>query len=178
VLSPLKRPVLFSDHHVLPTSTQAEDNHPRSQTVHVFCRTRWCPSEKSSGVWSSLVVLSRLFWLVQRHLVPSIPPLPAKNPLARFRPAFLDRRRRLLQYWLASILLHPEIGGVDVVKEWVINWRGQNWNKIAFDCVDFCPFMVSSIRVGGSDNCQHSYTWSIAPMLLNWFHDTHHRRCP
>ncbi|KAF5354117.1 hypothetical protein D9756_006888 [Leucocoprinus leucothites] len=56
-----------------------------------------------------------------RHLLPSIPPLPPKNPLARFRPAFLDRRRRLLQYWLASILLHPEIGGVDVVKKWVIH---------------------------------------------------------
>lgn len=56
-----------------------------------------------------------------RHLVLSIPPLPPKNPLSRFRPAFLDRRRRLLQYWLANILLHPEIGGVDVVKKWVIN---------------------------------------------------------
>ncbi|KAF9444717.1 hypothetical protein P691DRAFT_324048 [Macrolepiota fuliginosa MF-IS2] len=55
-----------------------------------------------------------------RHLTPSIPPLPPKNLLARFRPAFLDRRRRLLQYWLASILLHPEIGGTQVVKKWVI----------------------------------------------------------
>lgn len=65
--------------------------------------------------------LPRLFRLFQRHLVLSIPPLPPKNPLSRFRPAFLDRRRRLLQYWLANILLHPEIGGVDVVKKWVIN---------------------------------------------------------
>ncbi|KAJ3565534.1 hypothetical protein NP233_g7570 [Leucocoprinus birnbaumii] len=56
-----------------------------------------------------------------RHLTPSIPPLPPKNPLARFRPAFLDRRRRLLQFWLANVLLHPEIGGVEVVKKWVID---------------------------------------------------------
>ncbi|EKM75456.1 hypothetical protein AGABI1DRAFT_123205 [Agaricus bisporus var. burnettii JB137-S8] len=55
-----------------------------------------------------------------RHLLPSIPILPPKNPLARFRPAFLDHRRRLLQYWLANVLLHPEVGGSEVVKKWVI----------------------------------------------------------
>lgn len=54
------------------------------------------------------------------HLARFIPPLPPKNPLARFRSAFLDRRRRLLQYWLANVLLHPEIGGNEVVKKWVI----------------------------------------------------------
>ncbi|TFK33635.1 Phox homologous domain-containing protein [Crucibulum laeve] len=54
-----------------------------------------------------------------RSLVPSLPTLPPKAPLARFRPAFLDRRRRLLQFWLASVLLHPEIGASDAARAWV-----------------------------------------------------------
>jgi len=28
----------------------------------------------------------------------------------------VDRRRRLLQYWLASVLLHPELGGSKLVR--------------------------------------------------------------
>lgn len=53
-------------------------------------------------------------------LLPLLPPLPPKAALARFRPAFLDNRRKLLQFWLASILLHPELGGRDVVRSWVL----------------------------------------------------------
>lgn len=40
--------------------------------------------------------------------------------IARFRPAFLEKRRRLLQQWLASILLHPDLGGTVHVKQWVM----------------------------------------------------------
>jgi len=53
-------------------------------------------------------------------LLPSLPTLPPKAALARFRPAFLDGRRKLLQFWLASVLLHPELGGRDVVRSWVL----------------------------------------------------------
>ncbi|KIL60513.1 hypothetical protein M378DRAFT_187763 [Amanita muscaria Koide BX008] len=55
------------------------------------------------------------------HLIPSIPPLPPKSPFSRFRPAFLDRRRRYLQYWLSSVLLHPDIGASMAVKTWVMD---------------------------------------------------------
>ncbi|KAI0351879.1 Phox-like protein [Trametes cingulata] len=54
----------------------------------------------------------------QQSYVPSLPP---KAPLAKFRPSFLDRRRRLLQHWLSAILLHPEIGGCQAVREWVMD---------------------------------------------------------
>ncbi|KAI0751383.1 Phox-like protein [Daedaleopsis nitida] len=50
-----------------------------------------------------------------------IPSLPPKHPFAKFRPTFLDRRRRLLQHWLAAILLHPEIGSCQAVREWVMD---------------------------------------------------------
>ncbi|PFH49840.1 hypothetical protein AMATHDRAFT_146695 [Amanita thiersii Skay4041] len=55
-----------------------------------------------------------------RYLLPSIPPLPPKAPFSRFRPAFLDHRRRQLQYWLSAVLLHPEIGASKAVKTWVM----------------------------------------------------------
>lgn len=54
----------------------------------------------------------------QQSYIPSLPP---KAPLAKFRPAFLDRRRRLLQHWLSAILLHPEMGGCQAVREWVMD---------------------------------------------------------
>ncbi|KAG6890038.1 hypothetical protein C0995_012495 [Termitomyces sp. Mi166 len=54
----------------------------------------------------------------QRHFVPALPP---KSPLSRYRPAFLDRRRRLLQSWLAAVLLHPDVGGSKAVRVWVMN---------------------------------------------------------
>lgn len=55
-----------------------------------------------------------------RRLRSLIPPLPPKAPFARFRPAFLDQRRRKLQFYLASILLNPEVGGEECVRRWVI----------------------------------------------------------
>jgi hypothetical protein len=39
---------------------------------------------------------------------------------ARYRLAFLEKRRRLLQQWLTTILLHPDIGGTSIVKQWVV----------------------------------------------------------
>jgi len=57
---------------------------------------------------------------VPRQLLPNIPPLPPKASLARFRPTFLDNRRRRLQFWLASVLLHPEIGATAAAREWVM----------------------------------------------------------
>ncbi|KAH9931914.1 Phox homologous domain-containing protein [Fomitopsis serialis] len=50
-----------------------------------------------------------------------ISPLPPKSPLSKFRPSFLDQRRRLLQHWLSSILLHPDIGGCEILREWVMD---------------------------------------------------------
>lgn len=54
----------------------------------------------------------------QHHSVPHLPP---KTPWAKFRPTFLDHRRRLLQHWLSAVLLHPEIGGCQAIREWVMN---------------------------------------------------------
>ncbi|KAG2144535.1 Phox homologous domain-containing protein [Suillus clintonianus] len=54
----------------------------------------------------------------QHHFIPALPP---KSPFSRYRAAFLDRRRRQLQYWLSAVLLHPEIGACQAVRWWVMD---------------------------------------------------------
>lgn len=66
----------------------------------------------------------RLRHLLMRSLKPNlhvyVPRLPPKSPLARYRPVFLDRRRVALQSWLRNVVLHPEIGGCLVLRQWVM----------------------------------------------------------
>ncbi|EUC60856.1 phox-like protein [Rhizoctonia solani AG-3 Rhs1AP] len=54
------------------------------------------------------------------HVVHNIPALPPKNAFAKYRSAFLDARRRKLQTWLATVLMHPDIGGCPTVREWIL----------------------------------------------------------
>ncbi|KAJ7181544.1 hypothetical protein C8R43DRAFT_969499 [Mycena crocata] len=54
----------------------------------------------------------------QRSFVPELPP---RAPLARYRSAFLSRRRIALEHWLAAVLLHPDVGGCEAVRRWVMN---------------------------------------------------------
>ncbi|KZT32905.1 Phox-like protein [Sistotremastrum suecicum HHB10207 ss-3] len=56
---------------------------------------------------------------VPPHLRVMIPPLPPKSPLSKFRQTFLATRRQELECWLAFILLHPDLGGRQEVKNWV-----------------------------------------------------------
>ncbi|KAF7327178.1 PX domain protein [Mycena kentingensis (nom. inval.)] len=53
-----------------------------------------------------------------RAVVPSLPP---KAPLARYRAAFLARRRRGLEHWLAAVLLHPDVGGCEAARRWIVS---------------------------------------------------------
>jgi len=50
----------------------------------------------------------------------SIPRLPPKAPLAKYRPAFLEKRRKMLQTWLLAVLLHPDIGSCPAVRDWLL----------------------------------------------------------
>ncbi|KAJ7439769.1 Phox homologous domain-containing protein [Mycena latifolia] len=50
-----------------------------------------------------------------------VPELPPKAPLARYRSAFLARRRLALEHWLAAVLLHPDLGGCEAVRHWVMS---------------------------------------------------------
>ncbi|KZW01167.1 hypothetical protein EXIGLDRAFT_638467 [Exidia glandulosa HHB12029] len=56
-----------------------------------------------------------------RHMHAAIPRLPPKNPLAKHRPAFLERRRKMLQAWLLAVLLHPVLGGTETARAWVLD---------------------------------------------------------
>jgi len=56
-----------------------------------------------------------------RHQQEYVPRLPPKAPFARYRPVFLDHRRRQLEYWLSAVLLHPDVGASKAVRQWIMN---------------------------------------------------------
>jgi len=51
----------------------------------------------------------------------SLPPLPPKSLIYRFRPEFLEKRRAGLAYFLNCILLNPEYAGSAVLKEFIFS---------------------------------------------------------
>ncbi|CAK5269101.1 unnamed protein product, partial [Mycena citricolor] len=69
------------------------------------------------GAISNFVVSS---FTTQPNSRAHLPALPPKSPFSRYRAAFLARRRRALEAWLCSVLLHPDIGGSLAVRKWVV----------------------------------------------------------
>ncbi|KAF1975285.1 Phox-like protein [Bimuria novae-zelandiae CBS 107.79] len=53
------------------------------------------------------------------HSVGSMPPLPPKSVVSRFRSKFLEKRRVGLAHFLNCILLNPEFAGSPVLKEFL-----------------------------------------------------------
>ncbi|CEJ85268.1 Putative PX domain-containing protein [[Torrubiella] hemipterigena] len=51
----------------------------------------------------------------------TIPSLPPKSMVSKFRPKFLEKRRAGLQYFLHCIMLNPEFSGSPVVKEFLFS---------------------------------------------------------
>ncbi|GHJ84078.1 hypothetical protein NliqN6_0480 [Naganishia liquefaciens] len=51
----------------------------------------------------------------------SLPPLPPKNRLSKFEPTYLGKRQVKLQFWLKSVLLHPNLGAHEAVRRFVVD---------------------------------------------------------
>lgn len=51
----------------------------------------------------------------------SLPPLPPKSAIYKFRPKFLERRRLGLAYFLNCVLLNPEYASSPMVKDFVFS---------------------------------------------------------
>ncbi|ETN36954.1 uncharacterized protein HMPREF1541_07942 [Cyphellophora europaea CBS 101466] len=49
----------------------------------------------------------------------SLPPLPPKSAIYKFRPSFLEKRRQGLAYFLTCVMLNPEYAGSDAVKDFI-----------------------------------------------------------
>lgn len=49
----------------------------------------------------------------------AMPELPPKSVVSRFRPKFLEHRRKGLEYFLSCVLLNPEFAGSPVTKEFI-----------------------------------------------------------
>ncbi|KAL7411400.1 Phox homologous domain-containing protein [Mrakia frigida] len=72
--------------------------------------------KRYSEFWELKVALRKAF----PHLKVTIPHLPPKSNISKFRPSFLEKRRVRLQEWLRIVLLHPDIGSCPIVKEWLL----------------------------------------------------------
>ena len=51
----------------------------------------------------------------------SLPPLPPKSAIYKFRPQFLEKRRQGLAYFLTCVMLNPEYAGSHIVKEFIFD---------------------------------------------------------
>jgi hypothetical protein len=49
----------------------------------------------------------------------SLPPLPPKSAIYKFRPKFLEKRRESLEYFLNCVMLNPEYAGSTIVKDFI-----------------------------------------------------------
>ncbi|EHY53841.1 hypothetical protein HRR83_004485 [Exophiala dermatitidis] len=49
----------------------------------------------------------------------TLPPLPPKSAIYKFRPKFLEKRREGLAYFLNCIMLNPEYAGSTIVKDFI-----------------------------------------------------------
>jgi hypothetical protein len=49
----------------------------------------------------------------------SLPPLPPKSAVYKFRPKFLEKRREGLAYFLTCVMLNPEYAGSSFVKDFI-----------------------------------------------------------
>ncbi|KAK9234378.1 Phox homologous domain-containing protein [Lipomyces kononenkoae] len=59
-----------------------------------------------------------------KSLRAAIPGLPPKSIISKFRPAFLEERRRGLEYFLACIVLNPVFAGSTVVQDFMSSTEG------------------------------------------------------
>jgi hypothetical protein len=53
------------------------------------------------------------------YLRKSIPKLPPKKVVGKFTPAFVEQRRRELEYFFKYIVLHPTLGASPIVRRWI-----------------------------------------------------------
>ncbi|KAI1320191.1 hypothetical protein EDD11_001796 [Mortierella claussenii] len=53
-------------------------------------------------------------------LIRGMPKLPPKKMVGKFRPAFVEKRRRELEYFLEWVIAHPIIGDCPVVVQWFL----------------------------------------------------------
>ncbi|KIW20119.1 hypothetical protein PV08_00694 [Exophiala spinifera] len=62
---------------------------------------------------------SRLIKAFPHSTNSSLPPLPPKSAIYKFRPKFLEKRRQGLAYFLNCVMLNPEYAGSTIVKDFI-----------------------------------------------------------
>ncbi|KAF9304517.1 hypothetical protein BGZ74_001360 [Mortierella antarctica] len=59
-------------------------------------------------------------WIATDSIIRGLPKLPPKRVVGKFRPAFVEKRRRELEYFLEWVVAHPVIGDCSVVVQWFL----------------------------------------------------------
>ncbi|KAG0034357.1 hypothetical protein BGZ82_005776 [Podila clonocystis] len=59
-------------------------------------------------------------WIATDSIIRGLPKLPPKRVVGKFRPAFVEKRRRELEYFLEWVVAHPVIGDCPVVVQWFL----------------------------------------------------------
>ena len=94
---------------VRPTGQQQPNNNNMMNSA-MLNASHWTGQQTFSAV---LRRYSDFLWLYERlHLERAgaiVPPLPEKQPVGRFSPAFVEDRRRQLERFLRRVAVHPEL---------------------------------------------------------------------
>ncbi|CUS07334.1 unnamed protein product [Tuber aestivum] len=76
---------------------------------------------KGTVQYSEFVTLRDVLRETFPRSLASLPALPPKSVVSKFRPKFLEARRQGLSYFLSCILLNPEFAGSPPVKDFLLN---------------------------------------------------------
>ncbi|KAF9180896.1 hypothetical protein BGZ51_005810 [Haplosporangium sp. Z 767] len=104
------------------TTPRASFQHVRTNTLHLDGddnddeedEDQWVSHSRTTSTTSSVGSVS----LACGSIIRGLPKLPPKKVVGKFRPAFVEKRRRELEYFLDWVVAHPVIGDCPVVVQW------------------------------------------------------------
>ncbi|KAG0046806.1 hypothetical protein BGZ83_008021 [Gryganskiella cystojenkinii] len=97
----------FSDEEVNQEDDNDDDNADVNESNTTYGR-----QQSSTGVSINPAA--------QSSIIRGLPKLPPKKVVGKFRPAFVEKRRRELEYFLEWVVAHPVMGDCPVVVHWFL----------------------------------------------------------
>lgn len=71
--------------------------------------------------YSEFVTLREQLRSTFPNFTAALPELPPKSVVSKFRPSFLEKRRKGLEYFLSCVLLNPQYCGTPIVRSWIFS---------------------------------------------------------
>ncbi|KAI7820032.1 hypothetical protein BC939DRAFT_479181 [Gamsiella multidivaricata] len=102
----------YSEDHGSNVGNDDDEDEDEDRESNWHSRTSSGAFGASTGSSPTLVLCS--------SILRGMPKLPPKKVMGKFRPAFVEKRRRELEYFLEWIVAHPVIGDCPVVVQWFL----------------------------------------------------------